>query len=383
VVLGALVWAGSAALAVPAADAVQAPAGRGQQTRGPAGPDPRALAPWPDDATLEEKRREAENRRLFRSVEPLEFTLIADFGAVNRDRNPNSTRTFPATLVFAGPDGAPASMPLQIRTRGHSRRKPQVCSFAPLRLEFQKDLMKGTVFAGHKSLKLGTHCRDSGLYEQYVLREYTAYKVYNLLTPLSFRARLARATYVDQKSKRTVASRYAIFIEDDDDVAERMKGRIMTMLGIPFRSVDLETVTRLMLFEYMIGNTDMSVAAQHNVRLVQTQDGRRYPVPYDFDYSGLVDTTYSMPDKQLGIATVRDRLYRGPCRTPAEFEPFFAQFRTAKDHIMALYDALPDMTDAYRRNAKDYLEEFYRTIDRPRDVKKAFVDGCNGRAGSD
>jgi hypothetical protein len=344
--------------------------------------DPRALEPWPDEAKLEEKRKEAETRRLFRSHETLAFTLTADFGAVQRDRNPQSEKTFPGTIGWTNDDGAAMSAPVLVRTRGNSRRKPQVCSFAPLRIEFDKARMKGTPFAGHSALKLGTHCRESGEYEQYVLREYAVYRVFNLLTPRSFRARLAKATYVDARNDRTIVSRYAIFLEDDDDVAERQLGRTVTVKGIPFTGLDPESLTLMMVFEYMIGNTDVSVASQHNVVLVQTREGRRYPVPYDFDYSGLVDTTYSLPDKRLGIATVRDRLYRGPCRAPEELEPFFAKFRAAKDEIFALYDTLPDLSTGYRRDAKGYLDGFYRTIDRPRDVKRAFVDGCNGRIGS-
>jgi hypothetical protein len=347
-----------------------------------AGVDPRALEPWPDDAKLEEKRKEAETRRLFRSQDTLAFTLTADFGAIQRDRDPQSERTWPGVISWTDEDGSATTAPVQVRTRGNSRRKPHICSFAPLRIEFDKPRMKGTPFAGHNALKLGTHCRDSNEYEQYVLREYTAYRAFNALTPRSFRARLARATYLDAKNNRTVASKYAIFLEDDDDVAERQLGRIVTVKGIPFTAVDTETLTLMMLFEFMIGNTDWSVASQHNVVIVQTREGRRYPVPYDFDYSGLVDTTYSVPDKQLGIATVRDRLYRGPCRTAAELEPFFATIRNAREQIFALYDALPDMSDGYRKNAKNYLDEFYRLIDRPRDVKRAFIDNCNGRIGA-
>jgi hypothetical protein len=347
-----------------------------QQTSAGAAPAAPAPAPWPDAATLAERRREAENRNLFQSAEPLPFMLVADFKAVNRDRSPESTKTFPVTIVFARADRTTASIPLQIRTRGHSRRRPQLCDFAPLRLEFTKNQMSGTVFGGHRALKLGTHCRDVGEFEQYVLREYAAYRILNMLTPRSFRVRLAKATYVDASSKKQVAHRYGLLIEDDDDVARRMEGRISDQRGLLFRQMDQETLTLMTLFEYMIGNTDMSISEQHNVRIVQTQPGLRYPVPYDFDYSGLVNTTYSLVDKKLGIDTARDRVYRGPCRTSEELEPLFVKMRGVKPDIFAMYDGLADLNNSYRRQAKSYLEDFYRTIDRPRDVKRAFIDGC-------
>jgi hypothetical protein len=129
----------------------------------------------------------------------------------------------------------------------------------------------------------------------------------------------------------------------------------------------------------MIGNTDMSMFLQHNIRLVQTQAGQRYTVPYAFDYSGLVDAPYAIPAKHLGLGSVRDRSYRGPCRTAVELEPVFARFRTLKPEIMAIYDTLPGLSDSSRKESKAYLEQFYRTIDRPGDVKRAFIDDCDKR----
>ena len=330
--------------------------------------------PLPDAATLAERKREAERRRLFRSEEPLPATLTADFKAVMRDRNPKSTVTFPATISFAANDGSKTSMPLKIRTRGHSRRNPVTCSFAPLRLEFDKALSKGTVFDGHGPLKLGTQCRKGA--EEVVLREYAIYKMFNLLTPNSFRARVAKMTYVDVNTTKVIAEEEGLFIEDDDDVAKRMEGRIITLENPLFARLEQDSLMLMMLFEYMIGNTDFSLMANHNVKLVLTEGVRRLTVPYDFDYSGLVDSGYGAVAKGLGITDVRDRLYRGPCRKPDEWQPYLDKMKAAKPQIMALYDTIPDLSPSYRRYAKGYLEEFYRTIDRPANVKKELIDQC-------
>jgi hypothetical protein len=338
---------------------------------------PAAAAPeWPDAKTIEDRRRSAVNRRLFRVSEPLALTLTADFGKVNGDRDPASTRTFPATIAFSNDDGADLSMPLQLRTRGHARRR--ICGFAPLRLELPKDQTKGTVFDGHGALKLGTHCKNE--YEEYVVREYAIYRLFNLLTPRSFRARLAKVDYVDaRKGKPAGPTRYGLLIEDDDDVAKRLEGRIVELPKLTFNRVDQDTLILMTLFEYFIGNTDMSLFALHNIEVVQTPAGLRFPVPYDFDYSGLVDAQYAVPGDRLGLVTVRDRLYRGPCRTAEEFEPFFEKFRQIRTAALGVYDALPDLDPKYRLKSKEYLEEFYRTIDTPAAVKRAFIDGCKGR----
>jgi hypothetical protein len=346
----------------------------------PASPASKPAAPWPDAAALAARRDAAERRPLFGAHEPLSFSLAADFKAVQRDRKPESTRTYPATLSIAKPDGSQQDIPMRIRTRGHSRRLPSTCTFAPLRLEFESNPV-GTVFEGQRALKLGTHCRDVKDYEQYVYREYLVYRIFNLVTPRSFRARLGTATYVDAATKKTVTTRASLFLEDDDDVARRLEGRIDDSQKITFRSVDADTITLLTVVAYMIGNTDMSMFRQHNIRLVRVPAGTIYPVPYDFDYSGLVHARYAVPDKQFGLATVRDRLYRGPCRTTADFERFFARLREVKADVLALYDTIPELEENYRRDARQYLEQFYRTIDRPNDAKRAFVDNCGNRAG--
>lgn len=372
-IAGLLVACGFAGslLADPAAQAV------GTTPQVQAGADP-----WPDAKTLEERRKSAENRRLFAGTDPLPITIEADFRTIQRDRDPKSVKTYPATVTIPNDAGTTTTVPIQVRTRGHSRRLRQTCDFAPLRLEFPKEGVRKTVFEGHGPLKLGTHCRTVTEFEQYVLREYTVYRMYNLLTPYSFRARLAKVTYIDTVQKKTVGNRFGIFIEDDDDVAKRMLGRISERQGLLFHNAHPETLVLMTLFEYMIGNTDMSMIKQHNVRIVQTPANVFYTVPYDFDYSGLVDTAYAVADtKAFGIQSVRDRLYRGPCKTAAELEPYFVKLRAAKPDIMALFDALPDMTASYRKDAQRYLEEFYRTIDRPGTVKTAFIDNCDNRRG--
>jgi hypothetical protein len=352
------------ALGMPAAKmAAQTLAG---QTGGP--------KPWPDAKTMEKRRADAAARKLFTSADPLAITLTANFKAVQNDRNPESTKTFPATISFAAESGAPVNVDVQIRTRGHARRSFNTCDFAPLRVEFPKPDVKGTVFDQQHAIKLGTHCREGvKLFEQYVMREYAAYRIYNLITPQSFRARLAKVTYVDVMSKKPLSTRFGVFIEDDDDVAERNGGRITSERAALAR-LDKDAFTRMTLFEYMIGNLDMSVIAQHNVRLLQTPDGPVYPVPYDFDYSGLADTTYAQPPPGLGITTVKDRVFRGPCRSEAELAPLLDQFRAIRAELPKVYEALPEMDAGSKDRALKYLDGFYKTLDNPATVKKAFVN---------
>jgi len=278
-------------------------------------------------------------------------------------------------LTLAHEGGGTETLHVNLRTRGHFRLRASSCSFVPLRVEFASEEVKGTIFDGQKALKLITHCQTDKEYEQYLLREYLVYRILNLLTPRSFRARLTKAVYVQASDGKALITRFALFLEDDDDVARRLEGRIMELPRALFKDVDPEMLTLATMFEYMIGNTDFSLYALHNIRLVRTPSKIVYTVPYDFDLSGLVNTTYAIPDRALGIKSVRDRLYRGPCRTTGELEPVLERFRGQRNDVLALYDSLPELDPAYRREAKDYLEGFFRAIDRQGDVKRTFIDG--------
>jgi hypothetical protein len=331
---------------------------------------------WPADEVLQARRAEADTRQLFREAAPLAFTLTADFKTINKDRNPESTRRYPGVISAVKGDGTAGDLAVQLGTRGHFRLMSRNCDFVPLRVEFPRDRTAGTAFEGQTSLKLGTHCRGDRSYDNYTLREYLTYRLFNLVTPLSFRARLGRATYVDATSKKPIGTRYSIFIEHENEVARRFGGRIVELPRIVFSDLDAPTLTRMMLFEYMIGNTDFSIWALHNVRIVQDPARRLYPVPYDFDLSGLVHAPYASPDPRIGIRSVLDRLYRGPCRTAEEFETAAAAFRAKRADMLALVESMADLDPGARNEAKEYLESFFRAIEKPASVKKQFVDGC-------
>jgi hypothetical protein len=332
--------------------------------------------PWPDDEVLQARRVEADSRRLFKEIEPLTFTLTADFAALNKERRPNNKKSLPAVLTVQDAKG-PQDIPVKIGSRGHFRLMSRNCDFVPIKLDLPSTgETAGTVFDGQTSLKLGTHCRSDRAYDNYTLKEYLTYRLFNLVTPLSFRARLARATYVDAKTKKTIGNRYAIFIEHENDVARRFGGRVVELPRIQFTDLDAPTLNRMMLFEYMIGNTDFSIWALHNVRIVQDRNRRLYPVPYDFDLSGLVHAPYAAPDPRIGIRSVLDRLYRGPCRSLDELDETAEAFRAKRADMFTLLDSMRDLEPATRGEAKAYLESFFRTIEKPDSIKRQFVNGC-------
>ncbi len=315
---------------------------------------------------------------LFDAEDPLELTLEADLKSIVKDRRDDERPYRPARLWYLDQQGDTVSFDIGVKTRGYYRRIYLDCNVPPLRLNFKKKQVKNTVFAGQNKLKLVTHCKDKAkAYEQFTLQEYLIYKVYNLITENSFRVRLVRLTYIDTGGKRKPVTKYGFLIEDEDLLAERLGGRILKTGVIHQEKTHRELATLLAVFQYMMGNTDWSVPGHHNIKLVFI--GPNLPpisIPFDFDMAGLITTPYAKPDYRLHISSVRERLYRGYCRSEDEFQAAFAPFNEQQEAIYALFQDFEYLDEKVKGRSLDYLDDFYKTINKPRSVKRKFLAAC-------
>jgi hypothetical protein len=327
------------------------------------------VEPWPTPEKMKERKANAEALALFASTDPLEVTLTGDFKTINKDRNPESKQRYPGTLKVGTEE-----IPVELGARGHVRRMARTCDYVPLKINFSGKPAATSVFARQEELKLVVQCAGGGDYEQYIYKEYLAYRIYNILVPhQSFRARLAKVSYVDRASGKPAGNRVGIFLEDEGDVAKRMEGRVVELQRLLFENLDSDSLMPMMIFEYMIGNTDYSIYALHNVRIVQRPDKSLHPVPYDFDFSGLVNTPYALPARGLLLKNVTERMYRGPCRRQEQVDPYVANFVAKRDQIRALPESIPGIDRRARDEARDYIDSFYSSIRSTKDVRGLFV----------
>ena len=315
---------------------------------------------------------------LFRSDQPLAITLTADFrGGVLKDRDTLSEKRFPATLSWRAADGDTGTFRVLLSTRGHSRLLPVVCDFTPLRVHFPDSLPRPPLFDGPRSLKLSVNCKPKDPeYRQYVLQEYLIYRSYQVLTDWSYRTRMVTATYVQEGRGDTLAVTPSFFVEHDSDVARRNGGTLFDQPGVRFGDVDSTAMLRVALFEYMVGNTDWALPLLHNVRVVRVEPGFYYPVPYDFDFAGLIKTRYARPSQKLPITSVRQRLWRGPCPSMEALAPLFAEFLTRKDTLISLHRDFAGLDPKRAASTTEYLEDFFRTIASPKKAEPEFRYVC-------
>jgi hypothetical protein len=263
------------------------------------------------------------------------------------------------------------TLPITFAERGITRRQKDVCPFPPLRVTFTQPPPETSVFAKQGRLKLVTHCRSGADFQQFVLLEYAAYKMFNRLTPVSFGARLALIDYVGDNG-RPIASRYGFFIEDTDDMAKRNGLKEpKTPDRVPVGMLNAAYAGRYAMFQHMLGNHDWSMRAGpagegccHNGKLVGPVPGSTQlaPVPYDFDFSGMVGAPYATPPDQLPIDNVRTRFYRGYCSHNAQALQAAREMRSARGELLAILASTPGLEERAKTRATTYLERFFADI---------------------
>jgi hypothetical protein len=310
---------------------------------------------------------------LFDRDEPLDVGLYADLKALCRDPDRKDCADLPATLVYSE-GGVEKSVQVALRTRGRFRSTTGGCELPALFVYFGADTAD-TLFAGEKMLPLTTHCRKGAQYEQYVVKEYLAYRIYNALTDKSLRVRLARVTYHDGSSHAEPLVRYAFFTEHFDSLARREDAVVFKPESFDLREADANELATMDLFEYMIGNTDWSAVFRHNVVLIRDTAGRPTAVPYDFDFSGLVDAEYATVAPQLKIHDVKQRVFRGGCRLDTDWERVFAAFAERRGAIFRLLDER-ELDRAARAEARHYLDSFFAVLDSPSRRAREVVAAC-------
>ena len=314
---------------------------------------------------------------LFDSDVPLSMTLVADVKKIKKDES-SDPKYSDATLILQNDIQGDKTFTIQVKARGNARRLFDFCSFPPIKINFKKKEVRNTVFEGQDKLKLVTYCKDMDLNETYILQEYLLYKVYNLLTPLSFKVRLAKVTYRDTNGKGHDVTRFGFLIEDDDILAKRNGGKISDILLSNHDRCERSSLDIFTIFQYMIGNTDWWMARPkiHNVKLVAMPNGNIKPVPYDFDYCGVVNANYATPAEKLPISSVRERYFRGYCRLPGTYEKTVEIFNTNKNEIYALYSDFPYLDDRQKKITLKYYDDFYEIVNDPKKIKRNIYDKC-------
>lgn len=317
-----------------------------------------------------------EDIKLFESDELLEISLMFDLTHYRRNRD--DTEYLPAILIYHTSPTDSIVKKLRVKCRGVSRRS--ICNFPPLMLNFhKKDSVEGQ-FSRVDKVKMVTHCNSGG--EDYLLKEYLIYKLYNVLTDYSFRVRLLKVNYLNTFKESKPISTFAFVIEPEESLCKRLDAvEVKTMMNITQKHIRQEVMDRMAIFEYMIGNTDWTVPIFHNNVLIISQSnlqglGSGIAVAYDFDYSGLVNASYAVPADQLKLSSVLERRYLGICRSEETFINDLKEFADKKEDFYRVINEFQYLSPKIKKQMISYLDGFYRGFDKRNSIVKTLLNEC-------
>jgi hypothetical protein len=328
----------------------------------------------------------AKDNPLFQDDSILKAVLTAPITQTYAQKKQNVRIYFPGQWTYSENDGPKQRLEVSIRTRGIYRR--QYCRLPPLRLNFKKSQVKGTLFASQDKLKLVSPCSAGPGRQQYIVLEYLAYRVFQIMTEYSFRTRLVRLSYVDSDGKKVPWTDLTFVIEGDADMARRLGMERLRVKSSKFHEMDQAKTALVELFHLLIANNDYSVLQGppggqccHNTEVIAImgKGGGRIPIPYDFDLSGLVNAAYALPPRRLPITSVRSRYYKGLCQPPEILADAIEHVQSKRDEIMALFMNSKELDEKHKEKALKFIEDYYAILDSPKRLDREIISRCRGK----
>jgi len=312
---------------------------------------------------------------LFDSDDLLEITLRFDITYYKRKRSDEEYLDAVLTYHISKTDSVNKN--IKVRARGEIRRTA-ICDFPPLLLNFKMKDSVGEEFAGINKLKIVPYCKLG--YEEYILKEYLIYKLYNVLTDNSLRVRLFKINYINTAKERKPINQFGFAIEPISLFEKRTNSFEVKTGALTQKHLKPDMMDRAAIFNYMIGNTDWSVPNQHNM-LVLTQPGSERPdlgivVPFDFDYAGLVNTDYAVPFETLPIEKVTDRLFMGICRSEEVYKNAIIEFSDNKEEFYRVITDFPYLSDRVKKQMNLYLDGFFNGFDKRNTIVYKLLNEC-------
>jgi hypothetical protein len=306
--------------------------------------------------------------RLFEDENLIEISLRFDLSTYFRTKP--QEEYLKANITFHLSDTDSINKDIRLKTRGVFRN--QYCMFAPIELNFKKANFGFSDLNTISKLKLVPQCSSGKDKEDYVIREYLVYKLFNVLTDTSFRVRLLTINYIDSKKDRKPVKQYGFFIEPVEMLAGRTHCIQIKSKTLNQKSIIPKIMDRLAIFNYMIGNYDWSVPGQHNISVLKSLNydpyGLGIAIPRDFDWTGLVNPTYAVPAEEVGTENVRERLFTGVCRSKEVFEKDLDLFMAKKAQFYKVINEFPYISQKIKKDMTSYLDGFFNQLEGRRDI---------------
>ena len=318
----------------------------------------------------------SQESNLFSEDINLKAQLSFDFKDLYKSTNDSSF--IKSQMIFSGNGISEDTITVRIRVRGNFRKK--ICYFKPIRLEVRKKQAEKTIFQNNRKLKLVVPCQNEKGKDELIYKEMLAYKFYEHVSEIHLKTQPVSLKIIEIKNNKEIEhNMFAFLVEDDSKVAKRHDIKKFPKRRVSPLTVSDSSAINFALFSYMIGNTDWSMAYQHNTEMFF--NGKKLiAVPYDFDHSGLVNAYYAKPNQMLKINSVTERVYRGLCRRDPK------TFSNIRNLYLAREEEILNTLNKYegKFNEKEflrltqYIKSFYDIIKSDNDFKLKILSKCRG-----
>jgi hypothetical protein len=314
---------------------------------------------------------------LFKNEEPLEITLQFDLAAYLRTKP--KEEYLKGIITFKPGTANSMTRDIRLRTRGVFRNLE--CYYAPIELNFKDADFGYTDMDSIGKLKMVVQCMPGSESEKNVLTEYLIYKLFAALTDTCFRVRLLTVNYTDSEGKKKPFTQFGFFIEPTQMLAARTNSVEIKSRALNQKTIYPSMIDRIAIFNYMIGNYDWAVPNQHNIKIfkpmVIESEYLVTAVPYDFDFTGLVDAGYAIPDDKItGTTSIRERIFLGVCRSREVYQKDLEEFLEKKDELYRLINEFPYLDARQKKDMIYYLDTFYDECTGKQRVISVFLRSC-------
>ncbi|MDF1559756.1 MAG: hypothetical protein P1P83_06065 [Bacteroidales bacterium] len=303
---------------------------------------------------------------LFEDEDILEVSLHFDLTRFLKKADRDQSIDGIMTLHFSQAD----SMEKKVTAKYRGQSRYERCKYPPARITFKKPVYEGSDSGRIKKIKLVNQCQPATIYEDYLIREYLVYKLYNVVTDTSFRVRLVRLNYIDTEKKRKPIIQYGMLVEPEGLVESRLNLLEVKSKALSMRHMRPTMIDRIAIFNYMVSNWDWSVPGQHNISVftspIPSLAGQGIPIPFDFDLAGVVNADYAIPLPETGLTSNRDRTFLGICRSREVFVSELKVFISKKDEFYSVVENSPHLRKAAKRDITFFLDQFFDQLEKPR-----------------
>lgn len=262
---------------------------------------------------------------------------------------------------FKSAAGKNLSFSVNINLRGKYRRR--MCGFPPLKLNFNKSELSDNGLSKADEYKLVTHCLEGEEGDVNMVKEFLAYQFYQQISPLSYRSKLLKITYQDTKSDDKIVG-MAILLEDKSSFEKRHDlSEMKDSFNLPRSNFDDNNFRTHGLFQYLIGNVDWSTAISKNMDIYKSKkNGKMFIVPYDFDFSGFVNVSYAVPNKDYNQKKIRDRLLLEADESDSLYQSEIQKFIALKPSFIDLIKKQKGLEMDVKMDLENYIHSFYDNI---------------------